>query len=57
MLYQLKSLDLRKKSRLFTEEGGKTRSVKTDQHLVVYSMVLVAGKKPPKKQKKKTQEG
>ena len=31
---------------------GKTRLADTDQHLAVYSLVLVGGKKSPKKQKK-----
>jgi len=31
---------------------GKTRSAETDQHLAVYSLVGVGGKKSPKKQKK-----
>ena len=45
-------LDVRQRSRLFTEEGGETSPADPDQHLAVYSMVLVRGKKPPKKQKK-----
>jgi len=55
MLNQLKShpmLDVRKRSRLFIKEGGKTRPAETGQHLAVCSVVLVGGKKSPKKQKK-----
>ena len=51
MLNQLKShpmLDVRKRSWLFTEEGGKTRPAETDHHLAVYSMVLVRGNMEPK---------
>ena len=47
-----KMLDVRQRSRLFTEAGGKTRPADTDQHLAVYRLVGVGGKNSPKKQSK-----
>jgi len=38
------ALDVQKRSRLFTEEEGKTRPAETDEHLAVYSLVGVGGK-------------
>jgi len=50
MLNQFKShqaLEVRKLSRLFIEEGGKTRPAETGHYLAVYSLVGVGVKKSP----------